>query len=216
MLYCLKPIAYDELAGEITRAIKAEQAALEAEKMRTVRRFTRTGVIQKRTGRIFSGPEYVLNEDYYRDTGEMWEDAAKLDVRYDAEDMFVPFAFRLHNYDHVLKELGRGMLEWTFKNIADEVFDTPSTSIQGFGRIQAMEWAAIIQQNGAWPGMRFMAAPRNSAMRSAHILNVISAVLWGIPPLLTESVPAGRMFPRSFSISVVAGQSRFYVGREKD
>lgn len=142
--YCLKPIAYDELAGEITRAIKAEQAALEAVNYEKI--YTYWSDSEKNRKDIFWA-RVCLNEDYYRDTGEMWEDAAKLDVRYDAEDMFVPFAFRLHNYDHVLKELGRGMLEWTFKNIADEVFDTPSTSIQGFGRIQAMEWAAIIQQN---------------------------------------------------------------------
>lgn len=141
--YCLKPIAYDELAGEIKRAVKAEQSALEAVNYEKI--YTYWSDSEKNRKDMFWS-RVCLNEDYYRDADELWQDAVKLGVGYDTADMFVPFAFRLHNYDHVVRELGRGMLEWTFRNIADEVFDTPTSCIQGFGRIQSMEWMVIIQQ----------------------------------------------------------------------
>lgn len=140
--YALKPIAYDELTEEIRRAIKAEQSALEAVNYEKI--YTYWNDSEKNRKDTFWA-RLCLREDY-RTREEIWQDVVRLGVGYTKADVFVPFAFRLHGYESVLRELGRGMLEWTFKNIIEEIFNTPVSSVQGFGAIQPMEWMVIIQQ----------------------------------------------------------------------
>lgn len=144
--YTLKPIAYDELSAEVSRAVKAEEAALAAANYERIYMYWNDS--EKNRKDLF-WMRYCVNEAFLN-SEEAWQGTVKLGLHYSEADRFIPLLCRLGDYDSVANELGKGMLEWTFKNIAEELFKTENSSMQAFISIGSMEWFVVIRVTDGW------------------------------------------------------------------
>ena len=139
--YALKPIAYDELASEIRRAISSEEAALKRVDYERIYEYWND--TEKNRKDTFWA-RLCIQEDF-RNSEEVWEEVMKLDVGFSRTDLFVPLIFSLIDFESVIRELGRGMLEWTFKNMAEDLLTTECCAIQGAVSLAPMEWLIMVQ-----------------------------------------------------------------------
>lgn len=118
--YSLKPIAYDALANVVQRAVAAEEEALMAVNYEQI--YTYWNDTQKNRKETFW--RRLCFEDYYQSTEDIRAELPRLGLKYNTNDLFVPFKCKLFDFEAVETKLGKGMLEFTLRNIYEELFST--------------------------------------------------------------------------------------------